>query len=196
MSINLSDYEKFEEIVKSNFYFLEKLYDFHLSPGQQNNNVKIIRYKSSRVFVHLTYGPPAFEPEMAFGRIGIDDVPGEYSFDQGDLILLESCANWQWQPHYPNHMIGLVSEFARLLMECGTACLKGDEAVFVEMKNMRKQMVSEWYQQEKEKEVRKKALKAWKDKDYSTVVDSYEVIEDVLTKSEKMRLDYAKKKLS
>lgn len=194
-SSTLDNYAVFEDEVKSHFNFLEQQFGFRLNQIKQVGYAKVIRFESPLIYVNLFYGPPAYEPAISFGRIGIDDAPGAYSFDQGDLVLVKNCANWKWNPAYPNHLVGLISEFARLLMECGSSCLKGDQVVFEEMKARRDSAVKVWHQKEKANRIRKEALSAWNRKDYGAVVSLYETIRDMLTETEHRKLDYAKKQL-
>jgi hypothetical protein len=196
MNASTSDsYVVFEEEVKRSFHFLEQQYGFHLTQLKQVGFVKTISFESLIVYVSLFYGPPAYEVEMSFGRIGIDDAPEAYSFESGDLVLLSSCTNWVWNSANPNHLIGLISEFSRLLRECGVACLKGDQAVFEEMKARRDSAVKVWHQQERQNSVRKEAESAWSRKDYEATARLYETINSQLTETEIKKLDYAKKQL-
>jgi len=91
-SSTLDNYTVFEDEVKSNFYFLQQQYGFRLNQIKQVGYAKVIRFESPSIYVNLFYGPPA---------------------DQGDLVLLKNCANWKWNPADPNHLVGLISEFAR-----------------------------------------------------------------------------------
>lgn len=190
-------YAVFEDVVQRHFYFLEQQYGFRLSQIKQVGYAKAIRYESASVYVTLTYGPPAYEPALSFGRIGIDDVPGAYNFDQGDLVTLNSSAGWQWDPVNPNKsvLVELISGLAQVLRECGAVCLTGDHATFEEMKTRRDSAIKEWHQQEKANRIRKEALSAWNRKDYSAVVGLYETIKDMLTETETRKLDYANKQL-
>ena len=187
------DYAQFEDEVKRNFYFLEQQYEFRLTQINKMGYSKTIRYESRYVYVNLSYGPPEYEPTMSFGRIGIDDALGAYSFEQGDLIQLKNCENWKWNPAYPNHLIGLISEYSRLLKECGATFLTGDQTLFEEMKAKRDSSVKAWHEQEKAINIRNDAESAWSRKDYVTVVNLYETIKDILTETENKKLIYAKK---
>lgn len=189
-------YSIFEDEVRRHFGFLVREYAFTLRQVAQYGFVKSIRYESLSVYVTLYYGPPAYEPELAFGRIGIDDRPGAYSFDQGDLVMLDSTRGWQWNATLPTHLGGLLAEYARLLRERGDACLRGEQAVYEELKARRDKAVQEWHEQEKVNRVRKEAECAWRKGDFSLVVQLYEGISDRLTKSERLKLLYAKKKRS
>lgn len=200
MNMNSStpdNYAMFEDEVKSNFYFLEQQYGFRRTPIKQVGYAKVIRFESPLIYVNLFYGPPAYEPAISFGRIGIDDAPGAYSFDQGDLVQLNSSAGWKWDPANPNNavLVELISGLAQVLRECGAACLTGDQATFEEMKARRDSAVKVWHEQERVNGIRKKVLSAWNRKDYGTVVSLYETIKDMLTETENRKLDYAKKQL-
>ena len=196
-SLTPDNYAVFEDGVKRHFYFLEQQYGFRLSQIKQVGYAKAIRYESKSVYVTLSYGPPAYEPAISFGRMGIDDVPGAYSFDQGDLVMLNSSAGWKWDPVDPNKsvLVELISGLAQVVRECGAACLTGDQATFEEMKARRDSAVKVWHEQEKAYGIRKEAESAWSRRDYGTVVSLYETITSMLTESENKKLDYAKKQL-
>jgi hypothetical protein len=181
----------FEEEVKKHFLFLVTDYGFQLSPIKQVGFVNSIRFESKEVYVYLFYGPPAYEVEMSFGRIGIDDLPGAYSFAPGDLTLLGNCPTWSWNSNKSD-----VAEFARFLRECGSDCLKGDQLIFAQMKRNRDTLSQNWHQSERIKNVRQAANDAWNQKQYDKVVKLYESIGTVLTGSEAKKLSYARKHLN
>lgn len=187
----------FEDAVTEHFNFLEQEYGFRLSHIQQVGYTKIIKYESPLVYVNLMFGPPSYEPEMAFGRIGIDDVMGAQSFHPGDLVLLNGSANWKWGPVDPANsvLVENVSGIAQILRECGSACLRGDQASFEEMIARRNSAVKAWQQEEKSSQVRKEAQIAWDNKDYSAVIKLYESVYGLLTPAEKKKLSIAKKQL-
>lgn len=191
------NYAVFEDAVRDSFGFLEQQYGFQLSQNKQVGYAKVIRYESPLVYVNLVYGPPAYEPEMSFGRIGIDDVQGARSFHPGDLVLLKSSSGWKWGAINPDHsaMMEIVLGHAQLLRECGSSCLKGDQATFEEMKVRRDKAIEVWRQEEKVKQIRKDAQLAWDGKDYLAVARLYESIKGVLTDTEKKKLEYAKKRV-
>jgi hypothetical protein len=188
-----NNYRLFEKEVMKYFSYLEQEYGFESAQIKKTDFIKIVRYESPKVFVNMIFGPPDYEVSMSFGRIGIDDKPEAYSFGQGDLITLDSCRDWKWNAGYPNHITGLVAEFARLLHECGSACLKGDHKVFDEMMKRRDASITIWHQEERANRLRKEIESAWHRKDYGSVVSLYNEIIESLTDIEKKRLDYAKK---
>ncbi|PKP86597.1 MAG: hypothetical protein CVT78_11915 [Alphaproteobacteria bacterium HGW-Alphaproteobacteria-17] len=83
---------------------------------------------------------------MSFGRLGIDDQQGGFSFEAGDLIQLQNCKEWAAPNLGPLGVIdGQVAWFASLLNECGKPCLLGDPAIYAEMKSRREALVTEWH---------------------------------------------------
>lgn len=194
----LDNYAVFEEAVMNNFNFLVQQFGFRLDKIEQTGFVKIIRYESPLVYVNLIYGPPAYEPEMAFGRIGIDDAQGSQGFHPGDLVLLRSSFGWKWGAVNPKNsvLVEIVSGHAQVLRECGSACLLGDQASFEEIKVRRDSAIEAWHQEEKANSVRNDVLVAWEGKDYDAVGRLLESIETMLTDTEKKKLEYAKKQSS
>lgn len=194
----LDNFAVFEEAVKNNFNFLVQQLGFRLDKIEQTGYSKVIRYESPSVYVSLIYGPPAYEPEMAFGRIGIDDVPGNQGFHPGDLVLLRNSFGWKWGAVNPKNpvLVEIVAGHAQVLRECGSACLLGDQASYEEMKVRRDNAIEAWHQEEKVNSVRNDAKVAWESKDYRAVGRLLESIETMLTDTEKKKLEYAKKQSS
>ena len=182
---------QFQGAVIDAFKFLESRYGFSRLTSRPDRNTLLIRYETRTLYVILAYGPPAYEPEMSFGRHGVDDVPGAYSFEAGDLIQLDCCASWQWSKSYPNHIVGLVSEFARLLAACGSSCLSGDPITYGEMKSRRDKLISEWKRDELDKAHRSKVSAAWERKDYKAVVELLAEFGKDLSDLDRRRLQFA-----
>jgi hypothetical protein len=183
----------FEAEVKRNFEFLERDHGFQLPRLAEVGYAKSMRYESPKIYVSLTYGPPAYEVGISFGRVGIDDQPDAYGFNQGDLVSLNSCAGWRWNPTSQDPFVASISEFARLLRECGHAALQGDQSVFEEMKQRRDAAVQAWHKEERVKSVRTQVERAWQEKNFNQVLALYKSIESMLTPSEKKRLEYARR---
>lgn len=192
-SINSDKYNLFEKEVMKYFSFLEHEYDFGSAQIKKTDFLSIISYESPKVFVNLIYGPPEYEVTISFGRIGFDDKPGAFCFGQGDLVALDTCRDWKWNTDYPNRITEQVAEYARLLRECGSDCLKCDHSVFCQMKERRDIAVTIWHQTELSNRLRNEIDLAWHRKDYVTVISMYEKTREMLTEIDKKRFDYAKK---
>lgn len=192
----MEDSTNFIEQIREHFSFLQSEFGFRIDGTSEKGDVALIRYCSERVYVILFRGPPDFEPGLAFGRLGIDDTPEGYSFEQGDLIQLDSCREWKWRKSDCEPFGGLLPELARLLRDCGKRCLKGDECDFVEMKTRRDAAIKKWRSEERELSIRTRAEIAWREKNYETVSKLYSTIEIALTDVERKRLSVARRFMS
>jgi len=196
---NNHNYALFEEEVKTHFHFLVHDYHFWLSKVEQTGYVKYIRFESENIFVNLYYGPPAYEVEVAFGRIGIDDVRGidgvpvTYSFSTGDLVLLDTCSNWKEDFQDEDRITGQIMFLSHLMRKCAAACLHGEQVVFEKMSARRDASLIEWQREEQMKQMRRELDTAWKQKNYSQITNLLSSSEEMLTNVERKKLDYAKK---
>ena len=196
---NNYNYVLFADGVKTHFYFLVQDYHYRLSEVKQTGYVKFIRFESKDIFVNLYYGPPAYEVEIAFGRIGIDDVRGidgvpvTYSFSMNDLVLLHTCADWKESFPGEDRITGQIMFFSQLMRKCGTACLCGEQVVFEEMSARRNAALLEYQREERMKQMRRELDTAWGQKNYNQVINLLNSSEVMLTKVERKKLEYAEK---
>jgi hypothetical protein len=139
---NLDPSVLFETAVFESFSFLEQEYGFSKKVSRPNQYSVFARYENAVIYVNLMFGSPAYEPEMSFGRLGLDDIVGAFSFEAGDLIQLDSSQGWSKSAENADRIKGQVAWFALLLRECGHPCLDGDSATYSEMKSRRNALVS------------------------------------------------------
>ena len=177
--------------VVSNFQFLEANHGFSRRSSRPQEHAQLVTYENRVLYVILSYGPPAYEPEMSFGRRGIDDLPGAYSFHPADLVELDCCRSWTWNKDGGNALGAWVADLARLLGVCGSQCLAGDQVVFAEMRARRDRLIADWKRDANRGAVRAKIEPAWKAKDYRLVLQLYEEI-DELSELDRKRIAYAK----
>lgn len=78
--------EKFENIVRASFGFLEDEYGGRIVVFWPSSTDSVVRYETQSIYVELLCLAPSYKPKMQFGRRGIDDAPGAYSFEPGDLV--------------------------------------------------------------------------------------------------------------
>ncbi|MCA3239509.1 MAG: hypothetical protein ING32_15255 [Curvibacter sp.] len=181
---------EFESAVLDSFKFLESEHGFSRRSSRPQKYTQLVVYENPELYVVLSYGPPAFEPEMSFGRRGIDDMPGAYSFHSGDLVQLDCCRSWTWNKDRGHPLACWVAELARLFALCGEHCLTGDPVIFTQMKTRRDKLVADWKHEERLKGVRTQIDSAWKAKDYKNVLHLYKSIDD-LTDLDKKRIVFA-----
>ena len=182
--------DEFEAAVISSFEFLETDYGFARRSSQPQKSTQLLIYEGNKLYVVLSYGPPDYEPELTFGRLGADDQEGAYSFHTADLVQLPACKDWAWNKEVAG-IGGWVSELARLLRTCGSSCLQGDAFSFAQMKKRRENLVADWKRDEVAKGVRTSIDLAWKEKDYRRVLKLYGSI-DSLSEIDKKRIAYAR----
>ena len=182
--------DEFEAAVISSFEFLETDYGFARRSLQPQKCTQLVIYEGDKLYVVLSYGPPEYEPELSFGRLGVDDQEGAHSFHAGDLVKLPAFKDWAWNKETAG-VGGWVSELARLLRTCGSACLLGDAFSFAQMKKRREKLIADWKRDEVAKGVRISIDLAWKERDYSRVLKRDGSI-DSLSEIDKKRIAYAR----
>jgi hypothetical protein len=181
----------FEAATRECFRFLEDEYQMSVSILRPHAKFSVVRYKGSSTFVNLTYGPPAYEPEMSFGRPTIDDGAGSYSFDVGDLIQLNTCGDWR----SISSSTGLehhVAWLASILKLCGRQCLDGNQSVYDTMKAKRNKLIAEWQDQEQLLVLSRSIDEAWKQRDYKKIIALCSHFSDKLDVVNSRRLAYAR----
>jgi hypothetical protein len=186
----------FEKSVAENFSFLCSEFGFRLVSTSRGGDSVAIRYESGRVYLLMAYGPPSYEPSLSFGRSGVDDAPGAYSFDQGDVVQIASCSDWTWDASNTDRIGGFISEVARLMRTCGRDCLTGTESVYAAMRRRRDEAVKDWRKQERALSIRGAAKRAWERGDYLSFIRELESSELSLSGEEKRLIHLAKTLLS
>lgn len=185
----------FESAVSESFTFLEQEYGFSRSTLRPNEHSVLVRYENSLLYVNLMFGPPAYESEMSFGRLGLDDVPGRYSFEAGDLIQLPGCRGWKSNAVSSDKITGQVAWLASLLRECGRLGLLNDLAFFNEMRSRREAMVAEWQRDERNSARANKIAAAWEARNYKDVVDLCSSYEGTLSNVDQKRLEFSRRRV-
>ena len=188
------DLKRFVDFVRKDFLFLETDYGFRITDIKSNFNYSWVRYESKKVYVTAYYFPSRYECDVALGLFS--DESQNYSI--GELLILINDFNLS--PTYNFEKTTQiekternVSWFASILRKYGREYLKGNPAVFEELKENQEKMSKEYTQEILNKQTRQKAEFAWKQKDYDAVIRSYKAIEEFLSPSEKKKLEYAKR---
>lgn len=166
----LNNPDLFESAVAACFSFLEQDYGFTKQVTRPTHQSVFVRYENAALYVNVMFGPPAYEPEMSFGRLQVDDVPGAYSFEAGDLIQLTSCLSKISNPGLAEQIANQVAFLASCLRECGRPCLGNDSTVYIEMKARRDAAIADWHQDERNKATASQIEAAWNAKDYKAVI--------------------------
>jgi hypothetical protein len=162
----INDLQIFVNAVHDSYAFLETI-GFKrslLRPGQFG---VIVRYQSPLIYVDVTYGPPQFEPQMLFGRIGVDDREDAFSFEAGDLIQVKGCVIPALDSIDEMKTVRQVRWLAALLKSCAADCLKGEDGLFNEMKSRRDVQVKAWIKSQQEEDLLRKLDQLWSSKKYA-----------------------------
>ena len=176
------------------FLFLKQDYGFAESILRPHEGSLIIRYVNSKVYVNVLFGPPEYEVEMSFGRLDIDDIEGEYSFEAGDLVQLQSYKIWNFEQQTSDALENQIAWFASLLRHCGAKCLSGGEPSFAAMKARREIAITQWRDDEAQKRLTAQFDEAWRAKDYCRVVELGEAAYGHLSDVNLKKLRIAKRK--
>jgi hypothetical protein len=194
VTVTCNEPSLFEAYVEESFAFLEKDHGFSKKVTRPDQHTAFARYEKTSLYVNLMFGPPAYEPEMSFGRLGVDDAPDAFSFEAGDLIQLASCDHGVSNPGLPEPIANQVEFLARVLRDCGQQCLRNDSRTYEEMKRRRILAVAEWKDQEHGKAVSRKIEARWQAKDYRSLVKICDDFEGKLSTIDAKRLAIAKER--
>lgn len=183
--------ERFEAAASDSFRFLEEKFGFSKSTMRPDSGSVNLTYQSQLIYVNVVFGPPAYEPEMSFGRCGIDNVVGGYCFEAGDLIQLDGCRDWRSKPG-EGTLEGQVTWLASILEDCGKECLTGDQSIYNYMKCRRDILIDEQSIREQTDVLSNNVEAAWISRDYQRIVHLYSNYRGVLTELDRRRLRYAR----
>jgi len=185
----------FEDAVSRCFAFLEAQYGCTRSLFRPTGQAVVVYYESASFFLRLILGPPTFEPEMAFGRPGIDDGQDGFSFGPGDLMWLRDGQSQARPDQIATYAIeAQLAWFASLLRDRHPACLAGDLAIYAEMTSRRGTEVAKWRRAQRDGERSRQIEAAWKVRDYHAVIALCSGHEVVLGRLDRKRLAFARTK--
>ena len=187
-------FEIFETLIKVNFLFLIELYNFKLTKvKKQESHCISARYQSEDVFVEIYYGAPSFELDFIFGR---EDI--ENHFTSQDLTLLsdDDWSNYKlYSAHSYENLTACIPRLADLLKSLGRGCLLGNDTDYQKLISKKKRKQDTWYDDLKLVQAKEVALKAWKERDFAKVVESFSSVYGLLSPSEIKKLEYARKRI-
>jgi hypothetical protein len=183
----------FREAVLSSFAYLR---DFGLHPVTEQ--VTLVRYESSRVFVNVYHGRASFELSIEMGRLQEPD-------ERLTLYDIVEWSNAETVEGFGQHVTFQVSsregvqefvpKLANLVQKYGAAFLKPDMNAYIAVHEARSRGVLEYKKQVKLMNVRENAEIAWRAKNYARVIELYRPVSEDLTEVETRRLAYARKQI-
>jgi hypothetical protein len=181
---------RFPEIVLKQFGFLEER-GFHCV----RKDVTLVRYESRQVFVNIYHGRASYELNAEIGLLTTSPEEKERPFSMGEIIASMSPNSAPFTPAQVSTLEALerfVPQLASAVKSYAGPALEGDAAFFEVLSNFRQKSSDSYLAELKLKHIRKEADKAWRNKDYATVIELYEPIQGDLKSSELKKLGYAR----
>jgi hypothetical protein len=178
----------FREEAEVAFRFLERDYGFRLVENDETS----LRYESPEgVFVNVYHGRSSYELKFEVGRL--DSAATDERFYPVDFVELSGVSEESFfQASNAERVRRYLPELARVLAEHGSSALRGDPFVFKRLRDIQASRSDSLLLSWKLADARAEADAAWRDKNYSRVVQAYEPLKEHLMPSERKKLDYAK----
>lgn len=194
----------FREAVSDAFLFLERQYGFRCVKQDST----FVRYESSSSILEISHGRGSYELSVVIGLRGkwwklSRLLRGEESNRQG-RISLNSLIGAQgggdynrvaFQTHTSDGVWEFVHRLGNLVRQYAGPVLCGDRAAIGKALAFASAESEEHSKGTELKRVREKAERAWHERDFVELVQLYSPVEEHLSRSEKMRLKYSRKRL-
>ncbi|AQT67594.1 hypothetical protein STSP2_00742 [Anaerohalosphaera lusitana] len=179
----------FTDTVQVKFKFLEKKFGFTLVGIDRQARTACVSYQSENVLLQITYNLVDWEIGVTFRHK--DEEP---LFDKFDLLYAAECQSVDFGVAFSPEMICTwLDKLTVILKTKGHGYLVGDKKAY---RNLRK-LANRRRNLQKQKlaldSLRDEFDRAWQDKNYHRVVDLLAPYSDLLTHTEKAKLDYAKR---
>lgn len=184
---------EFAGSVLANFQFLA---DMGFRPVQEE--ITLIRYESSAVFINVFHGRASFELGI---EIGILCEPTEHVTLYDILLWADALKAEGFGQHVMFQVSSregvqqFVPKLASLVRRYGEPFLRGDSTAYTEVLEARSRAARDFEQQVQLDDLRRRVEIAWTSNDFAGVVDLYGSIGTDMTSVEAKKLAYAEKKL-
>lgn len=187
---------EFSNNVKKHFDFLLGPYGFKCTKSNNHN----VTYENQHVFITIHFDNGiSFELDICFGHHSMLFNENMQSFNLGELLRLYDVEKIEgytfFQAATQNSLNRCIEKLSLLLKKYGHDVFTGNNRTFARLNELRLRECSQYARQKELTFARKDAEQAWQRKDYHNVVELYSKIYKLLTKSEKRKLDYAKKQI-
>jgi len=186
--------EKFSEIVRRTFSFLEEAGFRYLQPGPT-----LLRYETENVFVTITSDPRSGEIDEF---IGLRSQKGEREdgFSLSDLLAMEGVdlpeRKMPFQVADESRLGPFLEKLAADTSAFARPALAGDRMYIRRLRTFRNAVAQTYMRSLTLQNVYDQAEKAWHTREFDRVVDLYTSIESDLTNSERGKLEYAQKEIA
>ncbi len=186
----------FTDSVKEAFHFLEQEYGFRCT----ETSPWLVSYESADVFVRVVFdGTRSYELSCSIGRndnfYGSRDVP----HDLGEVVRSKGVASQDahaaFQVTTSESLKKFVAVLAGLLKQHGQDLLTGDDTAFTKVSAFRDADCAEYAVQAELAQMRSLLEAAWREKDYTRVVELLSPLDEKLSGSERKKLNFARRRL-
>ncbi len=186
----------FAKLAQDKFSFLVSEYSFCCVEATNY----VVRFESDKVFVSVRYDASrSFELDVEVGELNVLYGGEERPFNLGEILRLEGAEKKErytfFQASEPEALTNCTARLALLLSTYGVEFLKGNKYSFKRLSTFREKECNQYALETELTDIRRKVQVAWKDKNYSRVVELYQPVEDVISEAEKKKLAFAKKQI-
>lgn len=184
----------FERIAKHAFHFLEGELRFRCVESDQWH----VRYESAKVFVEVQFdGMRSYELSCSVGCLDNYKDSLNMPFDLGEII--RSCgikgenAHASFQVITPSALERCAQELATKLKEYSMDLLVAEKNAFQRVAEFRDKECAEYAMDACLRLMRERLEVAWHKKEYRVVIRLLSPLQEWLTSSEQLKLEYARK---
>jgi hypothetical protein len=179
----------------SNFRFLIDDYDFTCT----SVDTTLVRYESEFIFVHIYHGRRSYELNVEIGKLETSPDIQENGYTIGEIMdLFEVRSNLKFtffQASNKTQVQRLLQKLAEYVQMYAKPILEGDYEIFKKLQILRQKKSDAFIKDMNLTKSREIAEIAWKEKNYSKVIEIYESIKGDLSSIESKKLSYAMKQL-
>jgi hypothetical protein len=163
-------------------------------PPMQGDDLEIVRFESSKVFVSIARCPSRLDWGVDIGLLTQPPDP-ENGLSLDDLAPRDASADGRaWTAMWPENLLPkALAERAQILKEYGRSALLGDASTFQILKEARSMRVRQYWAQQRVASATRKADAAFRKKNWTEVVNLLAPFSASLSIVQRKKLDYARK---
>ncbi len=154
-----------------------------------------LQYETNQIFAAIKWDPRSGELDFYVGL----RKESPYSYSLTDILAMENAGvpeqRHPFQVADKNKLEPFIKKLADDASKYARPALAGNLMFFRRMKVFTNEKAQAYMQEMKFTQIRSEVKEAWKERNYEKIIDLYTPIEERLSRSEKGKLDYAKKQI-
>ena len=189
---------EFAKLVLEAFDFLTKDFGFRCVQTEMT----LVKFESPDVFVTVYHGRASYEIGVEIGLMNVSPSQSAPPFTIRDIVEFNGAAKKTgytrevtFSASTPELVKKFVYALADLVRIYAVPVLNGDNAVIKQLEEFRSKEAEQFENESRMHQIRSKADIAWQRKDYASLVNLYEQVNEFLTPAETKKMEYARKKL-